>query len=223
MVSPNGAVAFNYRKTFLYKTDEAWGCSEPPTHTYGSGHAFPLTGTITIAGSHNLRTQVGICMDLNPYKFESPFEDFEFATAAKKNRANLILMPTAWLHPDSPDIMETRPGGEEGEVTDEYRRDRLSKLLKEQDPTRPNMSTVNYWATRMMPFLREEETSSNRRAVAMAICNRSGVEDLVMYAGSSSIFTLDSPASQNPLGYIYHGSLGEAEESLLYTELDIDE
>ena len=223
MVSPKGDVVFNYRKTFLYETDEGWGCSEPPTHTYNDGTAFPLTGNITLASGQQLRTQVGICMDLNPYKFKSPFTDYEFANAALKNKASLILCPTAWLHPDSPDIMTQKDDDDDdgNPITEDYKRSRLAEVLEYQIPEDPNMSTVNYWLMRMNPFLKIPDSNSRRKA--FVVCNRSGVEDLTMYAGSSSIFGLDSQTNTNEVGVIYRGSLGQAEESLLYSEIDVDE
>lgn len=36
-------------------------------------------------------------MDLNPYKFEAPFEAFEFANFHKERGTSLLLVSTAWL------------------------------------------------------------------------------------------------------------------------------
>lgn len=209
MTNATGSVIANYRKTFLYETDEKWGCSEPPVNNFSDGGMFPLT-TVSAGG---LNTQVGICMDLNPYKFERPFDDYEFANAAIKNKARLILCPTAWLHPDSPDIDNTLAVGEEKSQA-------LARLLAEQEEglaKQPSMLTVQYWLQRMFPFL--EGKALDDKPVLFALCNRFGAEDNTVYAGSSSIFELNS---RNEKKFRYFGSLGQATEDLLYAEVDLD-
>lgn len=224
MVNPKGSVVFNYWKTFLYETDEVWGCSEPPVDNFPSGKAFPLTGSITVGEDTELKTQVGICMDLNPYKmYESPFEDYNFATAAKKNDANLVLVPSNWLHPKSPNIINKRDDADgPGEVNDEYKKTKLAQLVKEleSDPTEMESSTLNYWIHRMTPFLGLDK--KDRKGVAWAVSNRTGVEDLVVYAGTSSILTLNSSNCKHDHGVLYYGSLGALEENLLYREVELE-
>lgn len=241
MVDPTGNVLFNYRKTFLYETDETWGCSEPPVNNFASGTPFPLTGSIMVRGKQ-LRTQVGICMDLNPYKFtESPFDAYEFGTAAFKHKAHLVLLPTAWLHPQSPDIVAKRLEAEaETETSDSSsnnsasipfdpestKKGLLSTLhqhLNSADGAAPDLSTVNYWASRMLPFLQSDDDEPERHPVGMLICNRAGIEDWTGYAGSSTIFTLNTESKTNSVGVGYHGSLGQAGEELLYAEIEVDE
>lgn len=222
MVDPTGAVVFNYRKTFLYETDETWGCSEPATHTFNSGNPFPLTGSISVRGT-KLRTQVGICMDLNPYKFtESPFEAYEFGRAAWRNKAQLVLLPTAWLHPESPDIAAKRAETGDAETVKTGLLADLQRHLM-TDGQAPDLSTVNYWASRMHPFLLPNEDRPDRHPVGMLICNRAGIEDWTAYAGSSTIFTLNTASRTNSVGVEYHGSLGQDGEELLYAEIEVDE
>lgn len=209
MTNSTGNVIANYRKTFLYETDEKWGCSEPPKNNFQDGGMFPLTAVT----ANGLNTQVGICMDLNPYKFETPFENYEFANAAIKNKARLILCPTAWLHPDSPDIDNTLVSADE-------KTEALVDLLTEQKnglAAQPSMSTVQYWMQRMFPFL--EGKALDDKPVLFALCNRFGAEDHTVYAGSSSIFVLNS---KNEVKFKYFGSLGQATEDLLYAEVDLD-
>ncbi|KAI8903205.1 carbon-nitrogen hydrolase [Gorgonomyces haynaldii] len=81
-----------YDKHFLYSQDEHWA-------EEGSGftnYRHPVHGCVG----------VGICMDVNPYKFEAPFEDFEFANWHKDNGSKLILLSNNWLG-DKLDPMET--------------------------------------------------------------------------------------------------------------------
>ncbi|KAH0008518.1 carbon-nitrogen hydrolase, partial [Aureobasidium melanogenum] len=65
-ISPDGTVAASYRKTFLYYTDETWA-SEGDTGFYN--------GTLGSIG----QACMGICMDINPRRFEAPWSAYEFA------------------------------------------------------------------------------------------------------------------------------------------------
>jgi protein N-terminal amidase len=197
MVAPSGEVLFNYRKTFLYSADEEWGCSE-------SADGFQSYGPFQSLGG--LKIQVGICMDLNPYKFQAPFDKFEFANSAAENDVSLILCPMAWLHSDSPSLQET----------DELKK--IKKASLKLVPSEPNMSTVNYWLLRMTPFI----SSRPSKRIAMITCNRSGLVDDVLYAGSSSMFTFDPDAPKQAHYVRYYGSLGQFEEDLMYHEVLVD-
>uniref|UniRef100_A0A060T7K6 ARAD1D03806p n=1 Tax=Blastobotrys adeninivorans TaxID=409370 RepID=A0A060T7K6_BLAAD len=203
MFGPSGDLMFTHRKAFLYDTDEQFGCSE-------GSHEFQSHGPL--ASLANLKVQVGICMDLNPYKFQAPFDAFEFSSAAKENGANLVLCPMNWLHTQSPSLEADQPENERVKAAEEL----VSKL----DGDRLNIETVNYWALRMRPFLKP--TDSEKRVVFVA-CNRCGREDDVVYAGSSSIMTFKG----NTTGLMseaieFHGGLSQVQEGLMYQEVDID-
>lgn len=247
MVSPLGNVVFNYRKSFLYSADEAWGCSESPDMKNGpnSPDTFPLTGTIMIQSTNGsnareslndgripLKVQVGICMDLNPYKFEAPFERYEFANAAARNDASLVLCPTAWLHTESPDMLKKEDyekeikesltatlgsiigsGPKSYEDTLQDRLKALEETLK-YSPETPNESTYRYWYLRMIPFFAQ----ATKKRVGLVLCNRSGIEGFTAYAGSSTIFASDLKHKQ--VGW--YGSLGQGSEDLMVRQIEID-
>lgn len=179
-----------------------------------------------------LKVQVGICMDLNPYKFEAPFEKYEFASAAVRNDVSLVLCPMAWLHPDSPDMLkrEDYDGQKEEALSTELGKvlssnvksyeevlsDRL-KLIHQKltlEPDTPNKSTYMYWYYRMMPLLLEGKKNS----IGFVTCNRSGIEDFTAYAGSSSIFEFDT--INKSVGW--YGSLGQGSEDLMVRTIDVD-
>jgi len=88
-VSPTGIVLLNYRKTFLYYTDETWSL---PGSSFYSGVLGAL-GPVT----H------GICMDINPHKFLAPFNAYEFATHALAARTPFICVSMAWISALTPD------------------------------------------------------------------------------------------------------------------------
>lgn len=102
MVSPKGDILFTYRKSFLYTADEAMGMSESPDgfQTYGP---FP-----SLSQDIPLKFQVGICMDINPYKFESAPSEYEFGNSVKKNKVPLVLLPMAWTHSKSPSLVPVK-------------------------------------------------------------------------------------------------------------------
>lgn len=292
MVSPTGKVLFNYRKSFLYSTDEIWGCSESPDMKDGPDGpgVFPLTGTIyldknrhmdpwrkdtlrseypgysrrptesgvptgTSSNSENtsptesessspttqdneldeenlipLKVQVGICMDLNPYKFTAPFEKYEFGQAALNNDASLVLCPMAWLHNNSPDTM-TREVYEKqtkslkttfesvfsgSPLTYEQYLDKALAKVKEELENNPNSegkSNVRYWVQRLSPLY--ESTKNKKRG--LVTCNRSGIEDYTVFGGSSSIYTI------KPGSVSWYGSLGQNVEDLMVREIEVDE
>lgn len=204
LVDPKGDIAYNFRKSFLYQTDEAFECSENEK------------GFESVKIGDNVKIQVGICMDLNPYKFEAPFDAYEFANKAKENNVNLVVCPMAWLNSQSPSIQES--------LSHEEKMAKRQQLEKEfDDSSPPETSTVNYWALRMFPYLNGAKGFQNDKRVGYICANRCGWEDDILYAGSSSIFTFNGKDTQSYSDSIeYYGSLGTHEENLLYHEIDID-
>lgn len=199
MVDRQGAVLWHYRKTHLYEADEEWGCSEGEgfcTHDvdYARSGEEPLVAS----------TAVGICMDLNPYRFEAPFDRYEFASAAAT--ARVVLCPMAWLHPGSPSI-----GGEatEGETPDVVGSSKPWDYYQEyEEPGEPNTSTVRYWVARLAPLL---------NARRLVVCtNRSGTEADVLYGGSTSIMEF-GPGRVSVLG-----SLGRSGEGVMVSEVELE-
>ncbi|KAF8539245.1 carbon-nitrogen hydrolase [Trichophaea hybrida] len=84
LVSPQGNVLANYRKSFLFTTDESW-CEEGPG-----------------------KMAMGICMDLNPKNFTEPFEKYEFGNHIVNSKSDLVVVPMAWLSTQSPESIIER-------------------------------------------------------------------------------------------------------------------
>ena len=154
----NAAVAFsrdgdllaNYRKSFLYYTDETWALEGLDGFFEGK---FEGIGNVAL----------GICMDLNPYKFEAPWTDWEFAYHIVHVRAKVAIVSMAWL---------TR------ESAEEYGK----------EPMVPDMATLAYWVARLEPLIRKEEKGE----VFVVLANRTGVEDDAVYAGTSSVLGINN-------------------------------
>lgn len=188
VINPQGEVVFNYRKSFLYQTDEEWDCLENPQGFQN----FPLNfKDIAIDEEGNVRdvslkTSIGICMDLSPYKFKAPFHDYEFATYNVDQGTELIICPMAWLHSTSAigdnDIeLQTAADniadncarenipitGTQGDFDIDIEGNGTPRLAREDENDRdlfhqlnkPDMCNLNYWLLRFLPFLGLKERS----------------------------------------------------------------
>ncbi|KAF2474235.1 N-terminal asparagine amidohydrolase-like protein [Lindgomyces ingoldianus] len=151
-VSPTGVILTNYRKAFLYYTDETWAI-EGPSRNFFSGQLGGL-GNVTL----------GICMDINPYKFTAPWTDYEFANTALQAGSPLVCVSMAWLCHLTPE-----------------------ELM--QNPTQADFATVAYWVERFQPFV---EKSRDGQPVVVVLANRCGMEKEVCYAGSTTILKIDA-------------------------------
>ncbi|POR37045.1 Protein N-terminal amidase [Tolypocladium paradoxum] len=145
VVNGDGETIANYRKSFLYYTDESWALE---------GNRGFFEGYIPGLGN----TSIGICMDLNPYKFEAPWHAFEFAFHVLEAESNLVIVSMAWMTREDPR--------------------RFSRM-----PNEPDMETLTYWVTRLEPLIR----SDNQDEVIVVFCNRTGTEDEATYAGTSAV------------------------------------
>lgn len=89
-IGPHGEILANYRKSFLYYTDETWaseGFRSTATQTPFFASSLGPLGTV----GH------GICMDINPYRFTAPWSHYEFATHMLRNNVHLVVLSMAWL------------------------------------------------------------------------------------------------------------------------------
>lgn len=101
-------------------------------------------------------------MDLNPYKFEAPWDAREFAHHVLHKEANLVILSMAWL---------TREDQE------------TYGLL----PKQPDMYTISYWISRLEPLLRSGATGE----IIVVLANRCGTEAEATYAGTSAVLGLN--------------------------------
>ncbi|KAL3303108.1 N-terminal amidase [Colletotrichum asianum] len=80
VVNEEGETIANYRKSFLYYTDESWALE---------GDGF-FEGFIPGLG----HTSIGIC---NPYKFRAPWHAFEFGFHILHHESNFVIVSMAWM------------------------------------------------------------------------------------------------------------------------------
>ena len=168
-------------------------------------------------------------MDLNPYKFEAPFNKFEFSIASYENKSKLIICPMAWLSQQSPSINK--------ELS---KQEKLDQAINVKLSSTANNETINYWILRFFPFLKHKFSImpkwwSSTEKVNVLICNRVGREDDVVYGGSSCILQFnnedvgsgsdedddyDAIDESNPSVEVV-GRLSQSEEGILVEEIDI--
>ncbi|ODH51661.1 hypothetical protein GX48_02126 [Paracoccidioides brasiliensis] len=185
IVSATGSTLSNYQKRFLYYTDEPWA-SEGRNGKGFLNLRLPSTAPDAPPPTRNSSTTptptptptaIGICMDINPYKFLAPWTSYEFATHVLACGARLVLLPMAWLTQLGPAEL-TGGGGVEG---------------------MPDMETFRYWVSRFWPLLeRGEGEGEGEGEVIVVFANRVGVESggmkigedgdgVARYAGSSCV------------------------------------
>lgn len=190
-VSPTGIVLANYRKSFLYYTDETWA-SEPP-----SRFSVSYLGTLGPAIQ-------GICMDINPYKFLSPWSDYEFATAALQppSQPQDLSSPTRSLSQyPNPIKPLASPGLGVPAASGEYKNPlivvsmawltHLTATEISSDPLSPDVATVAYWVERFAPVV-ERSKANPDQPYYVVLANRCGVEKSVCYAGSSTVVKISA-------------------------------
>jgi protein N-terminal amidase len=162
-VSPQGVVLHNYRKSFLYYTDETWASEGPASKSHKlSDTASPdspfYSGDLGTLG----KVTLGICMDINPYKFTSPWSDYELASLALSSQSPIICISMAWLC-------------------------HLSPTELAQDPSQPDIATVAYWVERFQPLV----DAKTEKPIYVILANRCGMEKGVCYAGSSAVIKIE--------------------------------
>ncbi|OJJ95295.1 hypothetical protein ASPACDRAFT_82133 [Aspergillus aculeatus ATCC 16872] len=181
VVDENGRDILNYRKSFLYYTDETWA-SEGSVER-GFENLIFRKGDQHSHESH-IATSFGICMDINPYKFEAPFTAWEFANRVMDSKSQLVILSMAWLS--------------------SLGREELDLLADE-----PDLDTFNYWVQRFLPLITKrmshevnlnEDGSDRSKDIVIVFANRAGEEpgaagaNPVNYAGTSTIIAI----SQRP-------------------------
>ncbi|KAJ5512576.1 Carbon-nitrogen hydrolase [Penicillium fimorum] len=200
VVDENGEFILNYRKTFLYYTDETWAAEgqvergfhklEFATEGKLSSLRDPVhTGEQVLSETKQVATSLGICMDINPYKLEAPFDKWEFATRVLDSKSQLVILSMAWLTILSREELDA---------------------LKDK----PEMDTFNYWLQRFWPLLQKKmehdvdldggKAADSPKKIVIVFSNRSGEEPPTedtkppaRYAGTSAIIAVTQRPTPN--------------------------
>jgi len=155
VVGPDGSVLARYRKHFLYLTDETW--------------AVPGDRFQTVTLPSGISVGLGICMDINPHKFQAPWEAFELARHCLAARVQVIAFCSNWCtaHPD--DSLET----------------------KAKPPNQ--VDTLQYWAGRLEPLIGRPVFFVVGDRVGKESLAPIGREGETTFCGSSCVLSLWEP------------------------------
>jgi protein N-terminal amidase len=187
VVDESGEVIHNYRKSFLYFTDETWaaeGNVERGFHQLNfqmqdSAPVQEVENDVQRASTRRVATSFGICMDINPYKFEAPYTAWEFANRVLDSQSQLVILSMAWL----------------------------TLLTKEELAAlegQPEMDTFNYWLNRFYPLIEKKmqhthdlDGAEGPKKVVIIFSNRAGEEPAAddtkppaRYAGTSAVIAV---------------------------------
>lgn len=209
MVDERGETLLNYRKTFLYYTDETWaseGSAELGFHQLTFPEATSVSSRARAEGEaailppsegnngkvgNEIATSFGICMDINPYRFEAPYTAYEFAHRVLDSKSQLVILSMAWLTLLSREELDALAG-------------------------RPELDTFNYWVQRFMPLVQKQmahatnadggtDDDSAEKNIIIVFANRAGEEagtpSVARYAGTSTIVAVSQrprPGASDP-------------------------
>ncbi|KAL2010202.1 hypothetical protein VTN00DRAFT_6009 [Thermoascus crustaceus] len=171
VVDEEGQILLNYRKRFLYYTDETWAAEGDVegfhSFTFGRDKSLPepsssssssqLPSDSNRAVQKHVPATFGICMDINPYRFEAPFTAWEFANRVIDSQSQLVILSMAWL---------TFLGPEE--------------LASLEARGRPDMDTFNYWIQRFWPLIEKRmghEGDIDDECYHLGECGHDGKDD----------------------------------------------
>ncbi|KAI9720502.1 MAG: Carbon-nitrogen hydrolase [Chrysothrix sp. TS-e1954] len=190
-VSRTGEVIGHYRKSHLYFADVPWASQG---HGFHAG-TLPLPSQTADGETKTTRMALGVCMDINPYAFEAPFTDYEFANHALRSSASLVILSMAW----SSSLLI--PGDMQGAKGKEI-----------------DLSTVGYWIERFKPLIDKQGDD-----VIIVMANRCGTEKdredgrgTVFYTGSSTVMKVGQGKVES------WGFAGKSKEGLLVVDTDAD-
>ncbi|KAL4753017.1 hypothetical protein BDW72DRAFT_169625, partial [Aspergillus terricola var. indicus] len=226
VIDEQGDMLLNYRKTFLYYTDETWaseGSAELGSHqlTFPNAEKYSGSSKARAEGEASIlppppqsqdkmdkeiATSFGICMDINPYRFEAPYTAYEFAHRVLESKSQLVILSMAWLTLLSREELDALAG-------------------------KPEIDTFNYWIQRFMPLIRKQmnhsrnadETDANAastdadKRILIVFANRAGEEDgspsPARYAGTSTIVAVSQRQQTTVSNSFGSGSLSDDVQS----------
>ncbi|CAL6374214.1 unnamed protein product [Bathycoccus prasinos] len=209
VVDEAGRVILRANKHHLYCIDETWADEdiengftslELVLKARGIGNTNSSRSSRSSGSSkveeYRIKTTVGICMDINPYKFEAPWGAFEFAKTIEKASSSLVLFASAWTNAHPDDDAET----------------------KAIVPDRTE--TWNYWFNRLLPLFVDQEKEGEEgiirpRKRAFVFANRVGVEHEIHFVGSSVVFQIERGGK-----LIVKGGLDNKKEGILVARVE---
>ncbi|KAF6742216.1 carbon-nitrogen hydrolase [Ephemerocybe angulata] len=158
----------------LYDPQGEWAGGYRKTNLYDTDKTWakPGTGFATFHLPSPLQTvSLGICMDLNtmPGTPWTSLEDgpYELADYVIKNKAKVLVLLNSWLKSSQPQDLD--------------------------DDGKNDWNTLEYWASRLRPLWAKDARGVGEgegEETIVVVCNRSGTENGITFAGTSSIFSM---------------------------------
>ncbi|CAG8454140.1 11857_t:CDS:2 [Scutellospora calospora] len=163
-IGRNSDLIETYQKTHLYTTDENWADEGPGFKSI----YVPGLGKVGF----------GICMDLNPYRFEADFMAFEFARFHLQQQTDIILCSMAWLSSVSNNQIN-------------YWCRRLLPLYYDVYGNDEESQTD-----------RQNLGANGNRKVLFVVANRTGTEKGTNFCGTSCVIYISSQKQISPLNIL---------------------
>ncbi|KAL0950147.1 hypothetical protein HGRIS_010143 [Hohenbuehelia grisea] len=181
--SSNGPEIVGANSAVLYGPDGEWIGRYRKTNLFETDMPWAKAGTgfATFHLPPPLHTLcLGICMDLNvqpPHDWTLSDGPYELADYCIEQQADILLLLNSWLE---------------------------SSDAKNSDKDSPDWNTINYWSLRLEPLWAERDNkqlddTDRRKEMTVVICNRTGEENGVKFAGSSSVFRMTPGAGRGAL------------------------
>ncbi|KAH6713391.1 carbon-nitrogen hydrolase [Leptodontidium sp. MPI-SDFR-AT-0119] len=161
-INADGETIANYRKSFLYNTDETWALEGPDGFYDGeiNGLGTVAMGAFLLQQGLNTTYNTWLGIDLNPYKFGVPLIAWEFAQHVLRREVNLVVLSMAWMTRE-----DTRPFSGE-----------------------PDMESLSYWLALLEPLIRNDGEDE----IIAVFANRTGIEGNATYAGTSAVLGIQA-------------------------------
>lgn len=230
LVSPNGTIIHNQRKTFLHDNDRRIGFSGDENRCfdsfdlildkdYYSGKHDPAVPLTTIKAS------IGICMDINPETPNQSPDLYEMATSFYNKKTKLMFIPMNWI--------EIK--GDDSKMTSSFKNllsnyfsnghpDNVNNLqsLYGYYPNNPSYSILNYWISRFAPFYNNRDhCHPDNNNVTIVFSNRVGTDSNGVYGGTSSIVQIFKSYACSPSFYVNYANVGERSRTSI-VEADVN-
>ncbi|KAJ6164583.1 hypothetical protein N7470_003255 [Penicillium chermesinum] len=202
VVDEQGEVVHNYRKCFLFFTDDTWA-HEGNVERGFKELSFPGRA------EPNISTSFGICMDINPYKFEAPFTAFEFASRVLGSKSQLVILSMAWVSTHEREAYDALQGGQDEDAFHWWLQ-RLSPLLR-----------------RKMQHARNLDGAGGDKRIVIVFANRTGSEPATdpekpptLFAGTSTILAVSQREGSEGLNVEIPlwDQLGASEEGVCFAD-----
>ncbi|TGZ76459.1 carbon-nitrogen hydrolase [Ascodesmis nigricans] len=247
--TPTPRVVGHYRKSHLYYTDYTWARENPAkTPFYTAVH--PIASSSSSPDDtppRQLNVALGICMDMNPYKFEAPYTDYEFGTHCRDSRADIIILPTAWLtlevekvfphgfgipqdHDEERDtVLEKMVEEVAGEAMEREEVRRKLEVEMQRERRAADWDTVRYWAGRLRPIWDGSEAEGDGEVSGDGEGEEGGERRRAVFVSCNRVgvegdatYVGSSSVLEVETGRIRGlGSAGKGVEKLLVVEVDV--